>query len=381
MAFSKTVWTNITPTGPGIVINQHGPFPSYGLNWVDFSKNNPLLGYCCIDDIGLFRTTDGGNTWNVVGQLAGVPNFGTTSTYIDSPMCVAIDPANDNHVIVTEGVRGTTLGYWESSDGGVNWTIPAGFQAAAVTTGNGRDVTLLSIDPTDFTHQILSSHSAWSALGYANSGIMETFDCGQSWTLHPPESDWPNSTVGISFCYHPATGQGNAQTWLVMLDGVGTRRTTNSGTTWTTVSTTGPPHGGTYAYYAPDGTLYIGGVGGPQRSTDNGLTWTIPSTGVPFYYYYAVIGDGTRLWTQLSYTGDNGLGSDRPFIISPIADGTTWTDFSAQVFSDGPFRMYMNEQLGVLYAACWASGLWALQITDPPSTNVFYSGSLSVSIL
>jgi photosystem II stability/assembly factor-like uncharacterized protein len=77
---------------------------------------------------GLFKTTDGGNTWGTVRN--GANSFG--------PNSLAIDPGNASTLYVTSGSMFTGGNLFKSTDGGNTWRVPY--------EGN-RDFVILAIDP------------------------------------------------------------------------------------------------------------------------------------------------------------------------------------------------------------------------------------------
>jgi hypothetical protein len=361
-ALTAGVWTNLT--SPQMTLGSGGG-PKFGIAEFDFDPGNPYVIYVCVDQDGLWKTTDGGSTWK---QLGDSTKIGSTSTqYLDSPIAVRVDPNNANHLIATQGVRGSTLGFWVSQDGGNTWTMPPGFVSTAPT----RDVTTLTVDPTDFNHLLVGSHSAWP--GLTNAGILESKDGGTTWIVHQPDVGFPSSSIGISFLYEPSMGLGNAQTWLVGTDGNGLYRTTDSGANFTRVTPAGSAfpnfsitHGGNQIYYASNGYIYTGLFVYPARSMDNGLTWEfIP--GFAYASYYSVVGDGTHLYTQIAFTGDNSGQGLQPYRTSLETDGLTWAPYDplqkgAQTFTDGPFMMKFDAGRGILYSANWNAGFWALKV-------------------
>jgi hypothetical protein len=341
-------WTDITPP------YDHGGGLTYGVTWVTHDPSNPLRIFCCVDERGLWKSTDGGVTWT--GGQTTPSTFGTTTTYFDSPFQIHFNPSGSGRVYLTQGVRGNSVGFWRSEDNGETWTKPAGFISVCSTVGNGQDVTELAIDPTDFNHILLMSHSPWSGLSLSNAGVLESFDAGETWTTHMPEPTWSAGTSGIHFLYDPATGQGNSTTWLVGTEGNGHWRTTNSGGSWTKVSNNNAVHGGQNHLYLPDGRLLIGAANYPMVSTDNGQTFS-QITGLPNSYYFGFWTDGTRLFTSPSPLVGGG---NYPMFTSPIGDAVNWTALNAQTFIDGPLRIDFASN--VLRSAQWTAGLWAYQL-------------------
>jgi photosystem II stability/assembly factor-like uncharacterized protein len=350
------VWTDITPPAPGFA-------QTFGLSSVEVSPVDPNVIYVPIDTLGLWKTTDRGSTWKRLGDPGSFRPGSLTQTYLDSPIRVQVDPGDPNHLIATQGVRGNTLGFWVSHDAGNTWKMPQGFVVAAKQATN--DITQMAVDPTNFQHILLGSHSRWAAAPTA--GIMETKDGGQTWLLHAGVAGWPDGSVGLNFLYNPSKRQGDPDTWIVATDGDGFWRTTNAGATWVKVADFNSSHGGSLIYYAKDGTVYSGAAQFPVRSHDNGATWEQVKDGLSYFYYYTVYGDGDTLYTQLSYTGSNAGQGPQPYMTAPEATGGPWTPYQkgAQKFSDGPFMMRYDAVNQIMYSANWLGGLWALKVIKP----------------
>lgn len=341
-------WTNLGP--PGVAT------AAYGVIGVTLDPTDMSVIYATVQDNGIWKTTDGGATWAQIGDPTFVYNFTDSTPYLDVPFEVAVDPCNPQHLYATDGVRGKTLGFWVSQDGGATWHRTAGFKTISATTTV--DVTDLAVDPTDFGHILLSSHSAWQ--GMTNAGVLESMDSGNTWIAHPPVSTWPSGTPGIEFIFDPKSGTGSAQTWLLMTNGNGFWRTTNAGGNWTQVSTTDGIHGLTTLFRASTGVLYAGGTGYPQRSTNQGTSWQLITNGLPSSYYYAVHGDGTTLYTMRSL--NYGAQPYPSYSTSPESDGTTWMPQAGnQTFSDGPIVMKYDAVDHIMYSANWKAGLLALK--------------------
>jgi hypothetical protein len=173
----------------------------------------------------------------------------------------------------------------------------------------------------------------------------------------------------IAFLYNPALGLGSPSTWLCGdPSGSGFWRTTDSGTTWTQVSTFNPVHGGAYhVFYAADGTIYTGSTPIPICSKDNGLTWAqVSPTGLPQFYYHSVVGDGNVLYTKPDNPGPSITG---PFLVTSEGTGTTsaWSNYQggAQSFINGPNDLVYDSVNGLVYACCWNAGLFVLRVIAP----------------
>jgi hypothetical protein len=292
---------------------------------------------------GLFKSTDAGATWNRVGS-------------VDEPLHVRIDPRDTEHLYVGDGVRGATLGFWESMDGGETWEKPAGWTATAAEVGFIDDLYDVAIDPTDFDHVLVSSHSAWGwtdTKWNTNAGVLESTDGGDTWSVHKPTDGW-GAGHSIDFLYNPELGIGDAKTWLLGTQGDGYWRTSDGGETWQKVSDSSIFHGGGETYYSQDGTLYASSADGLLRSTDNGVTFTKAGAGGGST---GVWGDGKLIYTAPAYAQGN-----QPFVTSPDSDGRTWTPQSQPFADSGPFEMTFDPVNKILYATMWFQGVWALKV-------------------
>jgi photosystem II stability/assembly factor-like uncharacterized protein len=351
-------WTNISPAGVDLSSPDTGA-PRYGTSMLALDPCNTSTLYVSVDQLGMWKTTDAGSTWTRLGSPPAMPNFSTSVSYLDSPVGIRVDPANSKHLYATQGVRGTTLGFWVSEDGGATWNWPPGFVTIAKTATN--DVTSLAVDPADFAHLLLSSHSPWA--GNTPAGVLESTDGGMTFVAHPPPAAWPNGTIGVNFLHDPDLGIGSARTWLISVDGSGLWLTPDAGTTWSNVSSYGTVHGGNGdLYFTRAGVVYAGANHQMVRSADRGLTWEAVGPSFPDGYYQ-VIGDGTVLYAQESNTGASSVGP-QPYITSPETDGTTWTPYQggAQTFPDGPICMRFDPIRRVLYSSNWRTGVWALKV-------------------
>jgi photosystem II stability/assembly factor-like uncharacterized protein len=341
-------WTDITPAALVPLKGSHDTLIGQGLAMDPCNVATLYWGSTPYDTTkgGLFKTTDGGGSWTKVGPF-------------DAPVHVRIDPTDPKHLYVGDGVRGATMGFWVSRDGGATWAKPNGFANAAKSAGidcSGLDdVYDIAVDPTNFDHVLVSLHSPYSWCQFeSGAGVLESRDGGNSWYIGPRGNYGQGHS--INFLYQPDLKIGDPNTWLLgtQMSG-GYYRTTDAGKTWTKVSDNGIAHGGGTLYYSKQGVAYASGLPSNLRSADNGATWTLLSPGGSST---CVFGDGTTLYTAPTL-GDN------PYFVSPESDGTVWTPYQngAQKWHNaGPFEMAYDAANGIVYSSNWEQGVMALKV-------------------
>lgn len=277
---------------------------------------------------GLWKSTDGGSSWKVMGSGKDDDVYDCKSNYLDLPINIAVDPNDSNHIYVTEGVRGAINGFWVSWDGGETWT-----------RAYSGDLTALAVDPCDFCHVLVGSHDVDPI------GVLETTDGGATFIKHPPQPGWEGGSYGVGFLYDPKSKQGDSKTWLVHNGHFW--RTTDAGATWTSVSDIGGIHGFTSLYYAADGAVYSGAGAAPAVSSDNGLTWKLAGEGLnPSAVHYGITGDGTNLYAL----PDNNP-PPQPLMTAPESGTPNWTAYGDgnQTAKRGMQQPRYDAASGILY--------------------------------
>ena len=140
------------------------------------------------------------------------------------------------------------------------WTVPNGQTYGASRVNVSGRVSSIAVDPSNAAHVLV---------GAANGGVWQSFDRGTSWA---PRTDYAATTAIGAVAFDPTTpskvyaglGEGNWWWWL----GAGILRSTDGGTTWSTLCTTPfvgqgfydlvvDPENGNRLYAATTGGLYV----------------------------------------------------------------------------------------------------------------------------
>ena len=149
------------------------------------------------------------------------------------------------------------------------WTVVNGQTYGATRINASGRVSALAVDPANAAHVLA---------GAANGGVWESFNRGASWA---PRTDYQRTLTVGALAFNPSapatvycgTGEGDWWSWL----GVGVLRSTNGGTTWSTLCTNPFVGDGFYSLVVDPANgmrLYAGTRGGLWVSTDGGVNWT-----------------------------------------------------------------------------------------------------------
>ena len=185
------------------------------------------------------------------------------------------------------------------------YTIPNGqtYNPSVRVNVSGR-VAAIAVDP---------AHPAHVLCGAANGGVWESFNRGASWA---PRTDYQMTTAVGAIAFTPSnpsivycgTGEGNWWSWL----GVGILRSTDGGTTWSTLCTAPFVGQGFYDLRvgpAHPNRLIAATTAGLYVSTNGGVSWTLRRAG--------------RAWSVAFGSGEI-LASVSSGVVRSTDGGTTW---------------------------------------------------------
>lgn len=336
--WSLSQWQNISPAGVSIASNQ--PANNYGFQDIAVDPQQPNTIYVGTCYQGLWKTTNGGNSWFKV-------NTGTNARALDSGRLwsVKIDPIATQTIYAVPGYG--VGGIWKSRDGGVNWAplissdSPVAQQLGGVPTPSN-----VAIDPADHMHLIASSHFPWAgAFGnYGGVGVIETNDGGSTWSVHAP--------VRNSGVEHQVMFLKDRISWIDA-GSDGYSMTVDGGQTYTKVSSSISVANMQPVYV--NGTIYANSIG-VLRSADGGNTWQQVG---PNAEIDAIVSSGSSL-----YAGDRSNGK---YYYSSVSDGTTWVPYGSQQTCinsncQGPYAMAYDPVNHIIYSSNWNAGVWRLQV-------------------
>lgn len=243
-------------------------------------------------------------------------------------------------------------GLWKSTDDGVSWTIrtaPSQIHGITCIAQDRRaGQTGVWYAGTGEIRGSTTNATRWGSL-YLGDGIYKSTDGGETWNLLPSTSSGsPHVTDAFDYVVNVATNPANlAQAEVLAATHTGIRRSTNGGTSWTTVLPS--DSGYTDVAITATGVMYAAtrvGTGGVRvwRSPD-GVTWTdirpgtfTPTAGriviglapsnplVAYFYIESASGTpavlGHQLW-KYTYVSGNGSGA-----------GGTWVNRGGNLPSD-----------------------------------------------
>jgi DNA-binding beta-propeller fold protein YncE/photosystem II stability/assembly factor-like uncharacterized protein len=205
------------------------------------------------------RSTDGGNTWQVLGQ--GLPPVFPISA-------LALSPAYGQDRTVYAGGNYLVPHIFVSSDGGENW------QASE----QGLPKSSSGVDAIAFSPGYATDRTAYAWL--KNQGLYRSTDGGASWGQVFEEDGWSVQSLVLSPRF-PTDG--------MLLGALFGRlhQSLDGGLTWRDLSA-GLPEGTVWVRalvlspdFERDGTLFAGLDEGIIRSTDGGRTWRPVNAGLP----------------------------------------------------------------------------------------------------
>ncbi|MFO0685097.1 MAG: hypothetical protein U0234_23765 [Sandaracinus sp.] len=343
-------WVDVTPSGVSLL---EGSCGNYGTTTVAVAPGHPNELFAQFNCQGIWRSTDYGQTW------AGPVNTGMHGAEVgDCAGGISVPSlgAGDATTLYLSCIRGAGLGFWRSTNGGVDWT-----RYPITPTPDRQDYYAPAVDPYDPSHLIMAGHEM--------DAMVESTDGGQTWTLIPidPGMHQSGGTPALFFIDRGAAAATRSTfLWLAQGSGggIGTWRTENGGTSWTRVDSNEHGHGNSQIYQPDgDGVIYMAGVysalgWGILRSADYGVHWEhVGATG----NQSNVWGTSTHVYGGESWAIGGGMPIDPSLQVAPQPGTTGWTPMTAPAaMFQGPAQVAVTRDPdhAILIGACWQAGLW-----------------------
>jgi photosystem II stability/assembly factor-like uncharacterized protein len=279
-----------------------------GTMFAGTGESNPGGGSLVYGGAGIYRSTDGGATWEHVGlHTAGA--FGRILVHPTDPN--TIYAAASGNLFVPGGQRGL----YRSTDGGDTWLRI--LDGANLTTGAAD----ISIDPSNpdnilatmWDHARTPAHRIYAGEG---SGLYRSTDGGDTWTRAPEVAmEEPGDTGRIGVAFSPADPS-RAYAYIAnKLSGHygGFFRSDDGGATWQPVAATGSLSGSQssfgwwFARIFPDpdekDRLFVPGVS-LTVSTNGGTSFSTSGLGVVHADQHAMAWDPSH--SERVYLGNDG---------------------------------------------------------------------------
>jgi hypothetical protein len=352
----KGTWIDVTPD---VDLLDDLTCGNYGTKSVQVDPAHPQDLYTLFFCQGIWKSSDYGQTWK------GPINTGTNgATFGDCAGGITIPPSSKtaSPLLYASCIRGQAIGFWRSTNGGVDWTT---FNVDAAPPGaSGQQFYPPVVDPYDEKHLLMTGH--------AQALLLESTNGGESWSALALNSAMMDSgttggTGGISFIDtgDPATTR-TSWLWMASDSGgmYGTFRTSTGDSGWKKVDTSEHTNGDTQTYTPSTvGRMFMAGLSstlgaGVLRTGDYGKTWEHVGLAQP---ESIVFGTPKHVYAMYGWgIGAGGMVAPAFEVDSASGDGTWTSPGTPAAMTQGPAQAAVTSdgKNSILVIASYNAGLW-----------------------
>jgi hypothetical protein len=348
------------------------PFDRRAIAKIVVSPTDPNLVYAAVCTLaangigtgsGIYKSINGGTSW--VNSTAAVPP-GTLDQWDD----VVMDPTNPQVLYAADGFfdGSSANAVYKTTDGGASWNVAGNFPKGVA---NGRIALAISQSNAG---EVVASVAATGAGGFGVKYLLKSSDSGATWNnISPPgnylgQQGWYDNVAAISptdpnVIFVAGVGYGSNHIF----------ETRDGGTSWTdlTSDTAGnSPHTDSHAMaFDANGKLLLGNDGGIWRLDNPGpgsTLWTNLNAGLQITQFTGTSLNPTN--ANIVYGGSQDNGTEK------FNDSLNWTqvfggDGGYTAVDPGSPQITYTENFGVSLARSTDGGLSYTYVTTGISTN------------
>lgn len=308
---------------------------------------------------GVFKTTDGGKTWQHVLKVND--DTGATELAIDneSPNILYAAMYQRRRAVFGFNGSGEHSALYRSNDGGETWTkVTKGMPYDTQNAPTPRPDTLLETGRISISVYPRDTNIVYVTIEHANGGVFRSNDKGETWTRVAEIGSVPRPMYFSKLRVDPNNDQ---RLWLA---GVTMQYSEDGGRTWSG-NFARAPHSDIHGIWIDpkdSNHLIIGGDGGINVTYDRGRTWDYSNT-VPLGQFYEVGADNSWPYKICGGLQDNNTWCGPSFSMNPrgISNDDWYTigggdGFYAQPDPVDPNIVYAESQDGNLLRRNTLSG-------------------------